>query len=75
MTNPVDPLVLIADLTKRVEDLEKAATKVGKKLDKGAAKIEQHVKDHAASGYDFRQAQTESRNENPPDPVNNYPTQ
>lgn len=75
MTQPTDPLELIAALTKRVEDLEKLVPKVAKKLDKGAAKIEQHVLDHAASGYDFRKAQTDSRNETPPAPENNYPTQ
>jgi hypothetical protein len=64
MTVPVDPVeALRAEVASLRADLAALQTQV-------RAALRLHYRDHAASGYDFRRAQTDSRNANPPAPLN-----
>lgn len=63
MTGPVDP---VAELRAEVEALRADVTALTTQVRRA---FRQHFQDHAASGYDFRRAQTDSKNVSPPPPV------
>ena len=74
MTSPVDP---VEALTARVASLEKELATLKAQLRERVTPIAQfrrHLADHAASGYDFRRVQADSKNENPPEVANGYET-
>lgn len=74
MTGPVDPVAqLRADVDALRAEVDASKAEVTGLAKQVRQALKQHFQDHAASGYDFRRAQTDSKNVRPPAPADILP--